>query len=375
MVALKWSNRFGSVGLGLVFCLAVACGGDDGGGIVAGGDGDGDGDGDQGDGDGDQGEPDSGAEDAATADPLGDASAGNFDGDPDGIWRPFLNESVWNTTIPEEVTVDPESEAMIEDIASLGGITIEMGAESVPMFIASSATPRVPMLCARAGFGFEDLAAMVPMPVEAEDTTGYLLVLDRTANTEWGFSEVARVGDAWSCGSGASIDMGELGVRPSASTSASEAIGPRACGFPLVAGLIRREAIEGERIPHALVMTYPHVRAGFYTEPASTGQAAVGEDAVSTRGIPCGGRVHLKRSVNLDELGLTPEARVIASTLQLYGAFIGGYAESITLYAESSDEAQADWEGVLEADALSGLSLSDFVVLEMGELEDYGNGE
>jgi hypothetical protein len=76
-------------------------------------------------------------------------------------------------------------------------------------------------------------------------------------------------------------DLAGTGVRPNASTAEPwySAHGARACGFPLVAGLIRVEEIEAGRIDRALVVAHPHSRAGGFTPPASTAQARVGDDS------------------------------------------------------------------------------------------------
>jgi hypothetical protein len=51
------------------------------------------------------------------------------------------------------------------------------------------------------------------------------------------------------------VDTG-TGVRPPATENSTwyTSHGARACGFPLVAGLIRMEEIEAGRIEHAMVM-------------------------------------------------------------------------------------------------------------------------
>ena len=153
-------------------------------------------------------------------------------------------------------------------------------------------------------------------------------------------------------------------------------VGARACGFPLVAGLVRTEEIAAGRIDHALVVAYPHIRAGWFTPPASTAQARVGTDAVSTRGIPCGGRIQFDPSVDLDTLGLSRSGRIIMRALQEYGAYVGDYSGAISLYAENSDAARAYWSGgVLGMYELLGkIDMSRFRVIQLGTLYDNGNG-
>jgi hypothetical protein len=152
--------------------------------------------------------------------------------------------------------------------------------------------------------------------------------------------------------------------------------GSRACGFPLIAGLIRVEELEAGKIEHALVLAYPHIRAGLYTPPASTAQATVGTEAIKSRGIPCGGRIQLDPSLNLDSLGLSASGKVIARALQEYGAYIGDYSGAVNLYADGSPAAQAKWDaGLLDTYEVKDLILlSAFRVLALGTLYDNGNG-
>ena len=123
-------------------------------------------------------------------------------------------------------------------------------------------------------------------------------------------------------------------------------------------------------------MAYRHIRSGLYTSPASTGQARVGDDAIMTRGIPCGGRIQLDPSVDLDSLGLSASGRTIARALQVYGAYVGDYSGAISLYADNSPAARATWSsGVLGSYELMDLiDLAWFRAIKQGTLYDNGNG-
>ena len=150
--------------------------------------------------------------------------------------------------------------------------------------------------------------------------------------------------------------------------------GTRACGYPLVAGLIRAEAVRAGRIDHALAIAYPHIRAGLYTPPASTAQTRIGDQAIKTRGIPCGGRIQLDPTLNLDSLGLSAGAKVVARALQEYGAFVGDFSGGISLYADNSPRARAMFAGVLSDYDLAMIDPRRFRVLKLGPLTDDGNG-
>jgi hypothetical protein len=226
-----------------------------------------------------------------------------------------------------------------------------------------------------------DVVASMPIPDGAApdpESDHHIAVVDRQQQTEWGCWNMRFEGGSWRGGLCATSDLDGTGVRVPA-TEASPwyvAHGARACGFPLVAGLIRVEEIEAGRIDHALVIAYPHIRSGWFTPPASTAQASNGAGAISTRGIPCGGRIQFDPTVDLDTLGLSESGKIIMRALQEYGAYVGDYSGSISLYAENAEDAQAYWgTGVLSSGELRGkIDLSRFRVIEIGELFDNGNG-
>jgi hypothetical protein len=65
---------------------------------------------------------------------------------------------------------------------------------------------------------------------------------------------------------------------------------------------------------------------------------------------------------------------VIARALMEYGAYVGDYSGSNSLYADNSQEAREAWEELPISD-ISKLDLASFRVLELGELYDNGNGD
>jgi hypothetical protein len=136
------------------------------------------------------------------------------------------------------------------------------------------------------------------------------------------------------------------------------------------------DEVEAGRIEHALVIAYPHIRSGWFTPPASTAQAGIGDDALPDRGIPCGGRIQLDPTLDLDSLGLSDSGRAVCRALQEYGAYVGDYSGAISLYAENSPEAQEHWaNGVLDTyELMDIIDLAWFRVLEYGPLYDNGNG-
>lgn len=65
---------------------------------------------------------------------------------------------------------------------------------------------------------------------------------------------------------------------------------------------------------------------------------------------------------------------VIARALQEYGAYIGDYSGSISIYVENAPDAKAQWNaGLLDSNALGKLDMTRLRVLTLGTLHDNNN--
>jgi hypothetical protein len=307
-----------------------------------------------------------------------------------GVWRPFNDSSPWNTPIPANPPLAPDSAALIADFRTSSqfgeNLDINIAQFSIPVFYAQASTRAVEVVCELGGLGFmgnngENARAQVPMPEGAApdpESDHHLCIVDRARNLEWGMWNTRNQNGRWACSLGATADLAGTGVRPYKPDNPTwyTSHGARACGFPLIAGLIRTEEIDAGRIEHALIVAYPHIRAGFYMSPASTAQARIGDDSIATRGIPCGGRIQLDPALDLDRLGLSRSGRIVAEALQRYGAYVGDYSGAISLYAENAPAAQQHWRGVLQTyEFADKLDLVRFRVLAFGRLTDDGNGD
>lgn len=305
------------------------------------------------------------------------------------LWRPFSDDSPWNTPIPASPALDPANAALIADFETSSQfgehLDVNIDGFSIPLFEADASTPKVQMTCRIGGHGFTgnngmDATALIPMPAGAApdpQSDHHLLIIDRAAAMEYGMWDAANNGGTWTCGLGALLDLAGSGVRPLAQTADPwwEAHGPRACGFGLINGLIRREEIEAGRIEHALVVAYPHIRAGFYVPPASTAQAANGAGAQSDRGIPCGARIQFDPTIDVETLPVSQAGKTVLRALQVYGAYVGDYSGAISLYADNSPTARAYWTSIgFGSYELDGIDLALFRVLAIGTMYDNGNG-
>ncbi len=310
-------------------------------------------------------------------------------GGASGPWRPFSDTSAWNTKLAADPPIDSDNQAMIDDLTTLSQwnfLGINIAGFSIPLYWANDSTPQVQVHADLGGEGFVgnnglDATAMVPIPSDAApdpESDRHMLIVHENRQISWDFFGAEPNGGAWTCALCATTDLLGSGARPIKEGNPTwyTSHGARACGFPLIAGLIRVEEMKAGKIDHALVIAYPHIRAGLYTPPASTAQATIGTDAIKSRGIPCGGRIQLDPSLDLDSLGLTASGKIVATALQEYGAYVGDYSGAINVYAEGSPAAQAEWsQGLLDTyEVKDQIPLSSFRVIELGTLYDDGNG-
>jgi hypothetical protein len=320
------------------------------------------------------GEPGPGSPDPGTPSPDPGAPP------PAEVWRPFSDDSPWNTPIPEDAAVRPDSDALMADMANSAEpreMLVSITPWSIPVYEVDSSTPLVDVYARISNEGL-DVTFRWPVPPEAMPapaSDAHLTLVDRAAGRAYDFWQGSpRPDGAWDCSVCATVDLEGTGVRRPKNEPGPWYVshGSRACGFPLIAGLVTVEEIEAGRIDHALVFAYPALRQRWFTSPASTGHppnGIISEDS----GIPCGGRIQLDPRIDVDALDLSPAARTIARALQEYGAYVGDFSGTINVYAEGQPEAQEAWEGVLNTNSLTPLDLErDFRVLEWGELTPDG---
>lgn len=300
---------------------------------------------------------------------------------PSKAWRPFNDSSPWNTPIADNVALHANSaqliDAFIKSTPWGERLDINMTNWSVPLYWAQANTPLLPVRAALGGEGWMGFPATINMPIPPgampdPQSDAHMVVIDEARTTEWGcfaMSYNAARSPAWQAELCATTDLRGSGVRTPEPLANPwyVAHGPRACGFPLSAGLIRTEEVKAGAIEHALVMAYPGLMARRFMSPASTG-SAIGV-AANAPGLPCGARVQLDPSLDVTQLGLSPAGVMVARALQKYGAYVGDYSGGLSLYAENSPEALAFWRsGVLAMDEFNGkLDLRRLRVVQYGQ--------
>lgn len=299
-----------------------------------------------------------------------------------GPYRPFSETSPWNTKIPADAKIDPNSDILMADFAGLNSLYINMPEWSVAVYpVDAKTTPRhyvqalYPNQYGR-GFGPQQ---QIPIPEGATAGgphlgTGYIVLEDRAAGTAWEMRQAGQNQDGgWYAGFGATVDLNGDGVSPPwmMAESPVAAASPRPSGVPLVAGLIRVDELKAGKIEHALAFGYPLARTNAFVPPASTALAPRDGQPGNPFGLPMGARIMLDPAYDIENTKLSPSAKVIARALQEYGAILVDEAGGMVLYAEAAPERLAEFEGLLSTEEMHLLFTPEFMsrnfrVLEIG---------
>lgn len=256
-----------------------------------------------------------GDERSAAADPrLIDPSAPPFP-------RMFSADSPFNTPIPADAALHPESPDYVAALAGRGnpGVLLAVEAWTVPVYLADTATPRYRVRLT-APWSEHEAMLDVPIPdVAAPDPAGdaHLAVIDLDGGYLYEFWQARQVGDGWQASWGNRISLESTGVYPWGKAA-------RGSGISVLAGVIWPHELAAGRIEHALIASYYPNRKGVVAPPA-TASDGDSEDPLT---LPEGTRLRLDPLLDLDELGLGPIERTIAEAMQAYGIIIGDNGSS-----------------------------------------------
>lgn len=302
---------------------------------------------------------------------------------PAGPYRPFSEDSPWNTKIPANAAIDPNSDVLMADFAAFNPLHINMEEWSVAVYpVDHKATPKryvQALYPNQYGHGFGP-RERIPIPDGAAPGgpalgTGYLVLEDRKAGQAWEMRQAGQNEDGgWFTGFGATADLRGTGVNMPwmKASSPLNAASPRPSGAPLVAGLIRADELKAGKIEHALAFAYSGARTNAFVSPASTALESREGRPDNPFGLPMGARIQLDPSYDIENTKLSPEAKVIARALQEYGAILVDEAGGTVLYAEAAPEALAEFEGLLTPDELYLIFTPEFMSKNFRVLEIQG---
>lgn len=228
-----------------------------------------------------------------------------------------------------------------------------------PVYEATGATPLREVRCAYCGAytgtGGTNYAGRITIPipdaaVPDPSADGHIAIVDRGRGEEWDLIGASRNGDgSWNARGAGHFALGGDGHQDNLAGGGSATASHLPLSQAFSVDEIRTATDNGTYlIPHALSFGAPNVDGRCWVYPA------LGSDGGVAGGLPEGARLQL--DPYFDASGLPPAARVIAQTLQVYGAYLRDLSGAFVLYARPTRDGDAPWSSVgVDGDALAGI--------------------
>lgn len=280
-----------------------------------------------------------------------------------GNWRPFSDDSPWNTPISAGARSHADSALIISTLTGEAPNLRFARKYNIPLWVVDSSS--IPPVRVRSDkiydtwdstqSGWSDVGVPITRNMWGEATNdGHLSIVDPEKNTAWEMSRFHWLEDGTpTC---TTFNIWDLNGPGFASPQGRRwyARGGRGSGFPEIAGLLRPEELESGAIRHALVFTFSKNRRADRGGQIFIPPAARSDGKEFGRQYPIEGmRLQLDPTLTDDDFrrwGLGREARIVARALQMYGMFDGdnggAMALQVQLLAPSSEENFRRWSSM-----------------------------
>jgi hypothetical protein len=282
----------------------------------------------------------------------------------------YAPTSVWNTPIPANPAIDPNSANMITGSIVLGAShSAYNNGDDWGMALAQAHTgDHVYTVSCSVMTNGSSGTVNWPIPAGTVPTTQadhHLTVIgiDGTQSLDMWNAAYNSSNDTWSAGGCSVLPLlsgsGECG------NPGDYCVGPYAMGNAGMAGVVRPGEIQQGHIDHALAMVPTYVRTGKVICPGNHWDGST----TDTSSIPEGARVQMDPTFNVDAQSWPAWEKTIAKALQKYGAFItdqGG--TNVTIYGQTDQNAgNLSWSsiGVPKDASLTALPWGSMRVLKM----------
>ncbi len=237
---------------------------------------------------------------------------------PSNYRRFYSPTSFWNTPIPAEPDLDPNSAAIIQAAIAPFSRTATFAntdAWGIALAFADANSATYNVSCTRYCTGD---AVWFAIPAGAQPTTGsdhHLAVVAGDLELDMWQAAYHPAANAWSAGSRVLNDLSGWGANCAPGKHCNGAV---AAGFALLGGAIRPEEIRAGRIEHALSITTPYTRARYIACPATHTDGRHPD----VNAIPEGARIQLDPGFDVSSQPWPSWVKVIATALQVYGAYV-----------------------------------------------------
>jgi hypothetical protein len=281
--------------------------------------------------------------------------------EPESAFRAFTAGSWWNTPMPTAAPVDPDSRYWLRlinratggDPLRLTGLPSSLSGQAQPVYFSTADDPRYTI----DPVGGPTVTVRIPrwaLPSGADSPK--MTVIDPTTDQGVGLTGVAFADGTWTALGLDRYWLSSDGIAEDAG-GADGNQGHR--GATMVLKALRLEEV---------LLSPIQRRAQCFVPPDLVGPdpvwPMVGSDGERRGGIPEGIVLRIRPKVDLRALGLSRDARVVATMLQDYGCAVtdGGAPSAVTLRLS-----RADWSPTrLRDDSFAGLTWRDWQFVEGG---------
>jgi hypothetical protein len=287
---------------------------------------------------------------AAPAAPAGTASSGSaVANDAESVsteavttapWPggPFSPTSVWNTPLPADAAVDPNSQAYVNELVrqvQSYGPWMNTTSYSTPVYVvaANQATQHVTLDT----WGPDLQAAFdaVPIPANAQAASGtdeHMVIWQPSTDKMWEFWLMHQQANGWHARWGGEMD--DVSTNPGyfTHTGLTNNWGATATGLPLLGGLVSQADLQRGHIDHALAISLVEAQPATWSWPAQRTDG--GDFTPNITPIPEGTRFRLDPTLNIPSLHLPALDRMIAQAAQTYGIIVRDKAGAVSFYGQ-----------------------------------------
>ena len=253
----------------------------------------------------------------------------------------FAPNSFWNTPLANSAALDTRSTSWVEHLVSkvnTYGDWINSSQYSVPIYTASASQPTSSVWIDNYALNYQGNFRAVPIPADAQPAAGtdhHMVVYQPSSDNYWEFWNTYQdVAGAWHAGSAAEIasQSGSSGIVPMVVRALFPSpYGATATGLPLAGGLITPAELQSGQIDHAVAIAIPHpLMEWWWSWPAQRSDG----DSADNCDIPEGTRFRLPANVNVNGLGLSRTATIIARAVQKYGMVVRDKGGSVAFFAQ-----------------------------------------
>lgn len=302
---------------------------------------------------------------------AGDYTSSTYIGDSlPGRWRPFSDNSPWNTPIAGSPSIHPDSSSIISRMAERWRANTGLSTQpfldfananyAIPVHVVNSGNIGIKLVRTTSDIwdafdtnhdGGADKHAYITnasqcWPEVASD--GHMCIIDPFKKLTWEFSRCSVDSSSnLSCTTFNVWDLTGTGVAVPYQGMYHWARGGRGAGTPEIAGLVRPEEIEAGEIRHALCFCFSDNRPGACVAPAARSDGKAEHQYNPYEGA----RLQLNPALtdaDLNAWGLGPAAKVVARALQRYGMIDVDNGGGITIQGQNlhpvNATSRAMWE-------------------------------